>query len=353
MPLLSVCLTLALALPAGAWASAPPIPDLPDRVEKTLPGVVNISSTTVLKEQVFGMDDFLGFWGVPRERRLTSLGTGFLIDQDGYILTNAHVVDRATEVMVTLLDKRQFRARIIGKDDKMDVALIQVRPEGAKLSPVPLGDSDATRIAESVFTVGNPMGLQHTVTVGIISAKHRTIGQGPFDNFLQTDAAINPGNSGGPLFNLKGEVIGINTAIFSRTGQSGGIGFAIPINEARLLVPDLKRYGRIPRPWLGVRAETLTPQLQAYFELPASEGVLVYTLIEGAPAHQAGLRQGDIIVEMDGKPVKDAYDAERALAKKKPRDTSAIKVLRGSRKIEKKIRLEELPRLDRLPTGII
>ena len=199
---LAICL---VAFTPSLMIAAPPTnADLPDLVENVLPGVVNISSTTVTNYQVYGMEDFLRYWGIPQEhqQKQTSLGTGFIIDQDGFILTNHHVVDHATEVLVTLLDKREFKARIVGKDPKMDLALLQIRdkekhtPSSIKL--VPLGDSDKLRIAESVFAVGNPFGLQHTVTTGIISAKNRTIGQGPFDNFLQTDASINPGNSGGP-----------------------------------------------------------------------------------------------------------------------------------------------------------
>jgi serine protease Do len=349
--------TLALTPGLGEASLPPPGSDLPDLVDKVLPGVVNVSSTTVMNYTVFGMNDFLNMWGVPQERKQTSLGSGFVIDKDGYILTNNHVVEHASEVMVTLLDKRVFRAKIIGRDPKMDLALLQVRDKDHKvpehLEPVPLGDSEAVRIAESVFAVGNPFGLAHTVTLGIVSAKHRTIGQGPFDNFLQTDASINPGNSGGPLFNLKGEVIGINTMIYSRVGQSGGVGFAIPVNEAKLLIPDLKRYGRVPRPWLGVLADTVTPQLETYYNLPVSEGVVVYNLVESGPADRAGFRQGDIIVSVDGSSTKEPYDVERALAKKKPADRADFTIRRGAKKIDIHVKLEELPDREEIPRGII
>jgi len=349
-------LTQAAPLPTGT--------DLPGLVEKILPGVVNISTTTITTTEVFGMDEFLRLWGIPQEHKQTSLGSGFIIDSQGFILTNNHVVEHATqdasEVLVTLLDKRQFRAKIIGSDQKMDIALLQIRAKNqlapSDLTPVPLGDSDHVRIAESVFAVGNPFGLQHTVTLGIISAKNRTIGQGPFDNFLQTDASINPGNSGGPLFNLKGEVVGINTVIFSRTGQSGGLGFAIPINEAKRLIPDLKQYGRVPRPWLGILGERMTPQLERYYDLPPTPGVLVYNLVENGPADRAGLRQGDIIVAVEASSVADNYDVERILAKLKPRPpggTMRVKVKRGLRTLEFTVKLQELPRLDDLPKGII
>lgn len=351
----SVFLTLTLASPL--LASPLPPAGLPDLVEKVLPGVVNISSTTVVMNPAAGMNDFMLFWGIPQERKQTSLGSGFIIDKDGFILTNNHVVMDASEVVVTLLDKRQFHAKIIGKDQKLDLALIQIRGPDHKaptgLTPVALGDSEAIRIAESVFAVGNPFGLQHTVTLGIISAKNRTIGQGPFDNFLQTDASINPGNSGGPLFNTQGDVIGINTMIFSRTGQSGGIGFAIPVNEAKNILSDLKRYGRVPRPWLGVRAEKMTPQLQQYYRLGGSKGVLIYNLAENGPAEIAGLEQGDIITDLNGLDVNEPNDIERQLSKLKPTDSVKIRYLHGHSKRELELKLEELPKLDHLPAGII
>ena len=351
-------LSLLLLATVGqlAFAVPPSTPDLPDLVEKILPCVVNVSSTTVEHFRVFGMDDFMNLWGVPQERKRTSLGSGFLIDKDGFLLTNYHVVEQSSEVMVTLLDKRQFRAKIIGKDQKLDLALLQLR-DGFKapagLEPVSFGNSDTVRIAESVFAVGNPFGLQHTVTMGIISAKDRTIGAGPFDDFLQTDASINPGNSGGPLFNLKGEVVGINTMIYSQVGQSGGVGFAIPVNEAKKIIPDLKRYGRVPRPWLGVLAEQMSRPLQDYYGLSANEGVLIDNLVQDGPAELAGLKTGDIIVIMDGAAMKEPYDVERALAKHKPTGDAILEVRRGKRKIEVRIKLTELPRLDNLPKGII
>jgi len=344
---------------AQVYAAPPPNFDLPDLVEKVLPSVVNVSSTAIRSYQVYGMDEFLNLWGVPQERKekQTSLGSGFIINKDGYILTNNHVVEHANEVMITLLDKRQFRAKIIGTDEKMDLALLQVRDKKFSvpdnLLPANLGDSETLRIAESVFAVGNPFGLQHTVTLGIISAKHRTIGSGPFDNYIQTDASINPGNSGGPLFNMKGEVIGINTMIYSRVGQSGGVGFAIPINEAKRLIPDLQKYGRVPRPWLGIMGDRMTPQIEAYFGLHTSEGVLVSNLIQDGPADVAGLKQGDVIIKMDGAAMKEPYDIERVLAKHKPNDSVALEVQRGRKQVEISVKTQELPHLDKLPQGII
>jgi serine protease Do len=239
----------------------------------------------------------------------------------------------------------------------MDIALLQIRDKLRKvptdLTPVPLGDSNTTRIAETVFAVGNPFGLQHTVTTGIISAKNRTIGAGPFDNFLQTDASINPGNSGGPLFNLKGEVIGINTMIFSRTGQSGGLGFAIPVNEAKKILPDLLKYGRVPRPWLGILGEPVTPALEHYYNLPVGKGLLIANLVESGPADNAKIKMGDIITSANGSPVEQLNDVEKILFNLKPKDSITLKVRRGPRTLELKVKLEELPALGKLPQGII
>ena len=357
--LLSASATAFFAPAASPALAPPPVPsNLPDIVENVLPGVVNISSTTIVNYRVLGWDDFLQHWGIPQERKHTSLGSGFIIDKnEGFILTNFHVISQADEVLVTLKDKRQFKARIIGKDEKMDIALIQIRDNNRKvpqgLVPVTLGNSDTTRIAEPVFAVGNPFGLQHTVTTGIISAKNRTIGAGAFDNFLQTDASINPGNSGGPLFDFKGDVIGINTMILSRTGQSSGLGMAIPVNEAKRVLPDLNKYGRVPRPWLGIMGEPVTPSIQHYYGLGISKGVMIFNMVEGAPADAANLRPGDVIVSVDGTTVEDPYEIERALAKHKPKDKVKLGVRRGRKTLETTVRLEELPPLARLPQGVI
>ncbi len=348
---------LLLASVSNAGTIAPQ--ELPDLVEKVLPGVVNISSMTVAQQGIPGMEDFFLFWGIPRERRQSSLGSGFIINaEEGLVLTNNHVVAHATEVQVSLVDKKSYSARIIGLDPKLDLALLQLadpktRRPPAGLKSVPFGDSSTVRIAEPVFAVGNPFSLQHTVTVGIISAKNRTIGIGPFDNFLQTDASINPGNSGGPLFNFKGEVIGINTAIFSKSGQSGGLGFAIPANEAKAVIDSLKRYGRVPRPWLGILSERVTPPLARYYGLPVESGVLVYNLVNRAPAIKAGIRQGDILISIDGTQVQDSYDVERALNRKKPGDTVELKLNRAGQSISKSVKMTELPINEDLPPGMI
>lgn len=355
--LILMALTL-LQLEQAAQAGMLTPQELPDLVEKVLPGVVNISSVSVT-EVPSSMEAFSLFWGIPRERRQSSLGSGFIIDSaQGLVITNHHVVAHATEVQVSLVDKKVYDARIIGLDPKLDLALLKLREKDsakvpANLKAVPFGDSEKVRIAEPVFAVGNPFSLQHTVTVGIISAKNRTIGIGPFDNFLQTDASINPGNSGGPLFNLKGEVIGINTAIFSRSGQSGGLGFAIPCNEARSAIEALKRYGRVPRPWLGILSERVTPPLARYYNLGSEQGVLAYNLVQRGPAARAGLKPGDILLSIDGQNVLESYDVERAINRKKPGDSVSVRILRGRRTIEATIKMTELPAGEDLPQGMI
>ena len=241
------------------------------------------------------------------ERVPRGLGSGFIIDPAGYIVTNHHVVDGARSVEVTLSDGRTLPATVVGSDPETDIALLKVDAKG--LPTIPLGSSSALRVAEPVMAIGNPFGLDHTVTVGIISGTGRVIGAGRYDDFLQTDAAINPGNSGGPLINTRGEVVGINSAIASRTGGFQGIGFAIPIDLAKPIVQQLRTAGRVTRGWLGVSIQALTPDLAKSFGLPNTKGALVSSVADGSPAAAADLRPGDVIVRYDGKPV----DAPRAL----------------------------------------
>lgn len=352
------CTLVSLNSFSNAPGQTPPPDPLPDLVEKIAPGVVNISVVSMGSAQPQSMDDFIRFWGLPAERKYASRGSGFIIDKEGYVITNNHVVNDANEVIVTLHDKREFRAKIIGKDPKLDLAVLQIRGKDLKvpekLSVLQLGDSDAVRIAQTVIAIGNPFGLQNTVTRGIISAKHRTIGLGPFDNFLQTDASINPGNSGGPLFNLSGEVIGINSAIYSLTGQSSGLGLAIPVNEVKRVLPDLKRYGRIPRPWLGIVSEKLTPAIAAYYQLAREEGILIYNVVQSSPAAGAGVQRGDILISIEEDVTLEPNDVERALDKRKPNQKVFLNLQRGRKKLKLPITLRDLPpRLDQLPKGIL
>lgn len=337
-----------MALSTLSWTSLASDEPIADMAEKVLPSVVNISSTSVSQYQVQGMDSFFQYWGIPQTRKQSTLGTGFIIDAaQGHALTNHHVVANATEVVLTLYNNKQYTARVIGSDPKLDVALLRIQDEKGRvpsgLIAAKIGDADKLRIGQTAVAIGNPFGLQHTVTRGIISARHRTIGVGPFDNFIQTDASINPGNSGGPLFNLQGEVIGINTVIFSKTGQWGGLGFAIPINSATEIVPDLLKYGRIPRPWLGILAERVTPQLAAYYRLHRKDGVVIYEMDEEAPAFAAGIRPGDIIIQIDGAPTKELFDVQRILGRLKPRQEVKVTVQRKAQDKTFNVKLTELP----------
>lgn len=310
--------------------------------QKLKPAVVNISTTMVVKGQAFfggrpspfgEQDPFRDFWEkffggeMPRERETRSLGSGFIINKEGYIVTNNHVVENAKEIIVTLHNEKDFKAEVIGKDKKTDLALIKIEAEG-DLPVAPLGDSDKLGVGEWVLAIGNPFGLAETVTTGIVSAKGRVIGAGPYDDFIQTDASINPGNSGGPLFNFWGEVVGINTAIIA-TGQ--GIGFAIPINMAKELLPQLKEKGRVTRGWLGVVIQRVTSQLAESFGLKEKKGALVSDVFKGGPAEKAGIQRGDIILEFNGKEIKDFGDLSRIVASTPVGSTVSLKVFRNGK----------------------
>ena len=293
--------------------------------ENLKPAVVNISTTKVIKggpvvkgrpSPFEGKDPSRDFWEkffggeVPREFETKSLGSGVIINKEGYILTNNHVVEDAKEITVTLQSEKDYPAAVVGRDSKTDLALIKIdAKEGLPVAP--LGDSDRLKVGEWVMAIGNPFGLSETVTAGIVSAKGRVIGAGPYDDFIQTDASINPGNSGGPLFNFWGEVIGINTAIVA-TGQ--GIGFAIPINMAKEILPQLKEKGRVTRGWLGVGIQIMTSQLAKSFGLEEKKGVLVSQVFKESPAERAGIKQGDIILEFDGKEIQEVGGLSRTVA---------------------------------------
>jgi serine protease Do len=265
--------------------------------------------------QPFGSDPFREFFdryfsdAPPQARQ--SLGSGFIIHPNGLILTNNHVIEEADQIKVTLNDEREFDAKVVGRDPKTDLALLKVESE-VDLPTVPLGNSDDLRIGEWVLAIGNPFGLSHTVTAGIVSAKGRVIGAGQYDDFIQTDASINPGNSGGPLFNTRGEVVGINTAIIA---GGTGIGFATPINLVKELVPQLHDQGKVTRGWLGVMIQKVTPELARTFDLPQARGALVADVISDSPAARGGLQQGDIITGFDGSEIKDMHDLPRVVAK--------------------------------------
>ncbi|MBU2550363.1 MAG: DegQ family serine endoprotease [Proteobacteria bacterium] len=309
---------LALTLnPSPRPAAAQTPPSFADVAEKASPAVVNISTVKNTKSPMgayrfkgggpMAPDDrwrefferFFGDQGVPRERKERSLGSGFIIDPSGLTVTNNHVVEGADEIMVRMSDDKEYKAEILGRDPKTDLALIKIKHDGS-FPFLKIGDSAKVRIGDWVVAIGNPFGLDHTVTAGILSARGRAIGAGPYDDFLQTDASINPGNSGGPLLNLDGEVIGINTAIIAG-GQ--GIGFAIPANMAKDIVSQLKDKGRVVRGWLGVMIQKITPELAKTFKLEGEKGALVADVTDGGPAEKAGLKRGDVIVKFDDKPI--------------------------------------------------
>ncbi|MBE9542771.1 MAG: DegQ family serine endoprotease, partial [Proteobacteria bacterium] len=279
---------------------------------------VNISTTKIIKsikrfspfqsrefKDFFGDEFFRHFFGqIPeQEMKQRSLGSGVVVSGDGYILTNNHVVADADEILVTLSDKKKYEAQIIGRDPKTDLALIKIKTKNT-IPAARLGDSDKLMVGDWVVAIGNPFGLGSTVTAGIVSAKGRVIGAGPYDNFIQTDASINPGNSGGPLFNLNGEVIGVNTAIVSQSGGNVGIGFAIPINMAKSVMPQLKERGKVIRGWLGVSIQVVTQEIKEKFGLKTEEGALVGEVTKGSPADKGGLKRGDVIISFDRKKVK-------------------------------------------------
>ncbi|MBI2963167.1 MAG: Do family serine endopeptidase [Deltaproteobacteria bacterium] len=300
---------------------------------RATPPVVNIFTTQRVRVTPFGQGDpfdqfFRQFFPeLPREMEQKSLGSGVIIDREGNILTNHHVVANADEIQVKLADTRSFPAELVGSDARTDVALIRIR--GKNLPQAELGDSDELGVGDWVLAIGNPFGLEETVTAGIVSAKERVIGAGPFDNFIQTDASINPGNSGGPLVDIDGKVVGLNSAIFSRSGGSIGIGFAIPINLAIQVVDQLRAHRRVVRGWLGVVMQDVTPDLARSFGLPSEQGALVSDIYRGGPAHRAGIRRGDVIVGFDGRPVKNSRELSRWAAEVPLGHSVKIDVVRG------------------------
>jgi serine protease Do len=341
--LLRIKLFLLVALLTFGWtasAAAQP-PDFVSLAEQLKPAVVNIGTAKTVKPkapmypgpQGPGGDMFEEFFerffrNAPQSpHKQRSLGSGFIISQDGYILTNDHVVDGADEIKVKLSDGREFTGEIRGLDPKLDLALIKI-DAGEDLPVARLGDSEEIKVGEWVMAIGNPFGLEQTVTVGIVSAKGRVIGAGPYDDFIQTDASINPGNSGGPLFNMQGEVIGINTAIVA---QGQGIGFAIPVNMAKQIIPQLRDEGRVTRGWLGVTVQALNKELAESFDLDTTHGALVNEVIEDSPADKAGLKRGDIIVEYDGKQVDELNDLPRLVAATPVDETVKVKVFRDGK----------------------
>jgi len=368
---ISLALAIILVLISGASHHALATRGAPDSfaelAEKEGHVAVNISTTRVVKgvkrffpfqgrefRDFFGDEFFRRFFGeIPEEQmKQTSLGSGVVVSEDGYILTNNHVVADAEEILVIFLNKEKYEAKIIGRDPKTDLALIKIKLD----KPIPaarLGDSDKLRVGDWVVAIGNPFGLGSTVTAGIVSAKGRIIGAGPYDNFIQTDASINPGNSGGPLFNLDGEVIGINTAIATRSGGNVGIGFAIPINMAKSVMSQLKEKGKVIRGWLGVVIQVITPEIKEKFSLETTEGALVGEVSKGSPAEKGGLKRGDVIISFDGKRVKEMPSLPPMVAATPVGKKVEIIVIRKGKEMRLTVKVGELEEETRMAAAPI
>lgn len=326
-----------------------------DLAERLKPAVVNISTTKTITageyrspfsdprfERFFGGEEFFKrfFGDTPgREFKQKSLGSGFIISEDGYIFTNNHVIEKADKIVVKLSNGKEYSATVKGKDKNTDIALLKIEPDNG-LPVVKLGDSSKLRVGDWVIAIGNPFGLSQTVTAGIVSAKGRVIGAGPYDDFIQTDASINPGNSGGPLFNLNGEVVGINTAIVA---QGQGIGFAIPIDMAKDILPNLRTKGKVIRGWLGVSVQGVTEDIAKNLGLKTAEGALVSNVFKGDPAEKAGIKTGDVIIEIEGTAVKDTHELIKIVAGITVGSKVKIKVLRDGRQKTFTVEVTERP----------
>jgi serine protease Do len=355
------CLTGALIFTSSA-VNARTAPDgFADLAAKLLPAVVNIQTTQSVKREGRAGPEmpklppgspfeefFKEFFDRQQQRRdtpnrkATSLGSGFIIAADGLIVTNNHVIEGADEITVVMHDDRRLEAKLVGRDAKTDLALLRVK-SNSLLPFVRFGNSDVARVGDWVVAIGNPFGLGGTVTAGIISARARNINAGPYDDFIQTDASINRGNSGGPMFNLKGQVIGINTAIFSPSGGSVGIGFSIPANLAKPVIDQLKEYGRARRGWLGVRIQTVTEELADSLGLPKAHGALVANLTEGGPAEKSKLNVGDVILSFDGKPIEEMRSLPRIVAETAVGKASKVVVWRKGKQVTLSVTLGEFP----------
>ena len=328
--------------------------------ENIKPTVVNISATRIEKNETFsfkfrspsGDDPFEEFFKhfFPPEwetRKSRSVGSGVIIDSRGYVLTNYHVIERAKDVQVTLDDgkeRKTFKGIVVGTDPRTDLSVIKI--EGNSKFPVaPLGDSDKIKVGEWAIAIGSPFGLEHTVTVGVISAKRQNVSieNRNYEDLIQTDASINPGNSGGPLVNIYGEVIGINVAIFTPTGGFVGVGFAIPINKAKEVLPDLMKHGRVTRGWLGIKIQEITPELAKSFNLKKNQrGVLISEVLPGSPAEKGGLKRGDVILQFDDKEIKETVDLMRMTAKTSPGSAVNIKIIRANREMIFQLKLRSV-----------
>ncbi len=322
-------------------------------VKQVEPAVVNINTEQIIHSTGAPMEDpFSEFFGngspfgrffdqMPRDLKQHSLGSGFIVDSKGYVLTNNHVVENATKIKVKLADGRMMDASVVGTDPQTDIAVLKIAV--SDLPILKLADSEKVQVGDWVLAFGSPFGLTQTMTAGIISAKGRVIGAGPYDNFLQTDAAINPGNSGGPLVNLAGEVVGINTMIASQSGGFQGVGFAIPGSMANEIYTQIAHNGKVARGWLGVHIQSMTPQLAKSFDLAPDKGVLVADVDADSPAAHGGLRSGDVILKYNGKEIHTAQDLSIAVAGTKAGSSAGVQVLRDGRTVNLEVKVGERP----------
>ncbi len=320
------------------------------------PSVVNISTTRVIKTREEGQFDlfddpfFRRFFGdqfphpnVPKEHKEQSLGSGVIVSEDGYIVTNNHVIEKAQEIKVLLSNKKDYKAKLIGADPKTDIAVIKIDAKG--LAALPWGDSTKLKVGEIVFAIGNPFALNETVTMGVISAVGRAnVGIADYEDFIQTDAAINPGNSGGALINTRGELIGINTAILSRTGGYQGIGFAVPSSMARQVMDSLMKYKKVVRGWLGVSIQEVTSDLAEEFGVKDLKGALVSSVMKGSPAEKAGIKQGDVILQFNGKVVEDTGHLRNMVSQTPIGTTVKVRLLRQKKEFDVAVVIAELPK---------
>ncbi|MAO56795.1 MAG: serine protease [Rhodospirillaceae bacterium] len=355
--LLTMAAFVAMTVMSAA-AHARPAPDgFADLAAKLLPTVVNVSTTQVIESRGFEMpqlppgspfEDFFkeffdrGQPGKPQARKATSLGSGFIIDDAGHVVTNNHVIQDADEIEVILQDDTRLKAEVVGRDQKTDIAVLKVDLTGQKYHASAIGDSEKSRVGDWVVAIGNPFGLGGTVTAGIISARGRDISAGPYDNFIQTDASINRGNSGGPLFNLQGQVIGINTAIFSPSGGSVGIGFAVPMSTAKPVISQLIKHGQVKRGWLGVHIQQVTPEVAESLGLKEPTGALVAQVVEEGPAAKGKIQRGDVILKFNNRKVPDMRKLPRIVADTEVGVDVPVEVWRENKKLDLKIKVGEL-----------
>ncbi|HKQ23817.1 MAG TPA: DegQ family serine endoprotease [Burkholderiales bacterium] len=336
-------------VPLAGIAQVQGLPDFTELVEKQGAAVVNVSTTSAARggpQSQMPDDDpsnefFRRFGPPPRDYEARSLGSGFIISSDGYILTNAHVVEAAEDINVKLSDKREYKAKVIGADKRTDVAVIKIEASG--LPAVKIGDPERLKVGEWVLAIGSPFGFESTVTAGIVSAKGRSLPQENYVPFIQTDVAINPGNSGGPLFNLKGEVVGINSQIYSRTGGFMGLSFAIPIDVAMDVTHQLRTAGRVSRGRIGVVIQEVTKELAESFGLPKAAGALVNSVEKGGPADKAGLEPSDVILKFDGKTVSASSDLPRIVAQTRPGSKATIQIWRKGAAKDVTVTVGEMP----------